>query len=80
MALVNFVSGQKFKSFERKLRSQHPSPSGQLEMKTIKGSKFYLTNILNNLTLAVNENGTLFEEALQLKDGGVAEHQGWIFL
>ena len=64
---------------ERKFKSQNPSPSGQLEMKTINGTQVYLTNTLNNLTLAVNENGTLIQEDLQLEDGVLAEHQGRFF-
>jgi len=51
--------------------------SGQLEMKIINGNQFYLTNTINNLTLAVNENGTLIQETLQLEDGVVVEHQVW---
>ena len=65
---------------ERKFKSQNPSPSGQLEMKTFNGTQVYLTNKLNNLALAVNENGTLIQESLQLEDGVLAEHQGQIFL
>ena len=64
---------------ERKFKSQNPSPSGQLEMKIFNGTQVYLTNTLNNLTLAVNENGTLIQEDLQLEDGVLAEHQGGIF-
>ena len=48
-------------------------------MKTINGTQVYLTNTLNNLTLAVNENGTLIQEDLQLEDGVLAEHQGGNF-
>ena len=48
-------------------------------MKIINGNQFYLTNTINNLTLAVNENGTLIQETLQLEDGVVLEHQGLIF-
>ena len=48
-------------------------------MKIINGNQFYLTNTINNLTLAVNENGTLIQETLQLEDGVVVEHQGLIF-
>ena len=47
-------------------------------MKIINGNQFYLTNTINNLTLAVNENGTLIQETLQLEDGVVVEHQGLI--
>ena len=65
---------------KRKIESQNPSPSGQLEMKIFNGTQIYLTNTLNNLTLAVNENGTLIQETLQLKHGAVADHQGQIFL
>ena len=64
---------------ERKFKSQNPSPSGQLEMKIFNGTQVYLTNTLNNLTLAVNENGTLIQETLQLEHGVVAESQGRIF-
>ena len=64
---------------ERKFKSQNLSPSGQLEMKIFNGTQVYLTNTLNNLTLAVNENGTLIQEDLQLEDGVLAEHQGGIF-
>ena len=64
---------------ERKFKSQNSSPSVQLEMKTINGTLVYLTNTSNNLTLAVNENGTLIQEDLQLEDGVLAEHQGGIF-
>ena len=49
-------------------------------MKTFNGTQVYLTNTLNNLTLAVDENGTLIQESLHLEDGVLAEHQGQIFL
>ena len=49
-------------------------------MKIFNGTQVYLTNTLNNLTLAVNENGTLIQEDLQLEDGVLAEHQGGIIL
>ena len=72
------MTKKKSESFER-FETQNLKPSGKLEMKTINGSQFYLTNTLNNLTLAVNENGTLIQEDLQLEDGVLAEHQGGIF-
>ena len=77
---VSFSQERKPENFERNFKSQNLSLSGQLEMKTINGNQFYLTNTINNLTLAVNENGTLIQETLQLEDGVVVEHQGLIFL
>ena len=76
---VNFSQERKPENFERNFKSQNLSLSGQLEMKIINGNQFYLTNTINNLTLAVNENGTLIQETLQLEDGVVVEHQGLIF-
>ena len=73
---ASFSHEKKSESFERKFESQNLSPSGQLEMKTINGTQVYLTNTLNNLTLAVNENGTLIQEDLQLEDGVLADNQG----
>ena len=77
--LVSFSQERKPENFERNFKSQNLSLSGQLEMKIINGNQFYLTNTINNLTLAVNENGTLIQETLQLEDGVVVEHQGLIF-
>ena len=76
---VSFSQERKPENFERNFKSQNLSLSGQLEMKIINGNQFYLTNTINNLTLAVNENGTLIQETLQLEDGVVVEHQGLIF-
>ena len=76
---VSFSQETKPENFERNFKSQNLSLSGQLEMKIINGNQFYLTNTINNLTLAVNENGTLIQETLQLEDGVVVEHQGLIF-
>ena len=76
---VSFFQERKPENFERNFKSQNLSLSGQLEMKIINGNQFHLTNTINNLTLAVNENGTLIQETLQLEDGVVVEHQGLIF-
>ena len=76
---VSFSQEREPDNFERNFKSQNLSLSGQLEMKIINGNQFYLTNTINNLTLAVNENGTLIQETLQLEDGVVVEHQGLIF-